>query len=122
MTCEQPTVKIHCAWCGSDFLCGEAPHDALGALCPQCGRGERTSKFRRRMDLACNPAAAGAFRSRSRIAGVITEEWCGRALYCAACTSDRIAPTRANTKVLDFTCPHCDSTYEVKSMSTRPGY
>jgi type II restriction enzyme len=74
------------------------------------------------MDLACNPAAAGAFRSRSRIAGVITEEWCGRALYCAACTSDRITPTRANTKVLDFTCPNCDSAYEVKSMSTRPGY
>ena len=74
------------------------------------------------MDLACNPAAAGAFRSRSRIAGVITEEWCGRALYCAACTSDRITPTRANTKALDFICPRCDSTYEVKSMSSRPGY
>jgi type II restriction enzyme len=74
------------------------------------------------MDLACNPAIAGEYRSRSRIAGIITEEWCGRSLYCAACDSDRLQTSPTNTKAIDFFCAACDETYQVKSLRTPIGY
>jgi hypothetical protein len=32
--------KMHCDFCGSDFLHKDAPQDSEGSLCPQCGRGE----------------------------------------------------------------------------------
>ena len=38
--CYQPELQLRCTWCGRFFLCGDAPHDEEGCLCPGCGRGE----------------------------------------------------------------------------------
>lgn len=38
--CVDPTVRLHCNWCGNEFYCGDAPHDIEGPLCPCCDRGE----------------------------------------------------------------------------------
>lgn len=35
--------------------------------------------------------------------------------YCLACESDRILPTRANTRARDFECESCGHPYELKS-------
>src|SRR4051812_41184086 len=74
------------------------------------------------MDLRCDISLGANYTSRSQIARVLTESWCSGALYCPACPSNRIERTRANTQALDFVCLHCDSTFEVKSMKSRPGY
>jgi len=36
-------------------------------------------------------------------------------LYCIACPSDNLSPTRKGAKVIDFTCPECYEQYQLKS-------
>jgi type II restriction enzyme len=55
--------------------------------------------------------------SASQRARVITEAWVAENGYCIACTSDRLLPTRANTKSRDFECERCSHPYELKSSS-----
>ena len=50
------------------------------------------------------------------MARVVTEEWCAREVYCAACDSDCLTPSRANTPAIDFTCPKCTQHYQLKSL------
>lgn len=69
------------------------------------------------MDLQCEIELAQAYRSRSQVARVLSEAWCRRELYCPACDSNALLPTRPNTKVLDFTCPKCGQLFELKSSS-----
>ena len=38
-------------------------------------------------------------------------------MYCPACPSNSLDRLTANTKVLDFQCPKCEETYQVKSKS-----
>jgi type II restriction enzyme len=67
------------------------------------------------MDLQCDVRLAAAYKSRSQIARVLSEDWCRRELYCPACDSDDLAPTRPNSRVQDFTCPSCNQFFELKS-------
>jgi type II restriction enzyme len=104
------------------IFCAAKRLTTIWAHCAPSAAEAKTLKFRSLMDLSCNPAAAGSYRSRSRIAGVITEEWCGRSLYCAACDSNKLQTSLTNTKAIDFSCPKCQQTYQVKSLRTRLGY
>ena len=52
----------------------------------------------------------------SQIARVLTEEWCSRELYCPACDSNRLSPSKANTPAVDFVCPRCEQPFELKSL------
>jgi type II restriction enzyme len=38
-------------------------------------------------------------------------------LYCPACPSDNISPTRKGARVVDFVCPNCDEQYQLKSQA-----
>jgi type II restriction enzyme len=67
------------------------------------------------MDLQCDVRLAAAYRSRSQIARVLSEDWCRRELYCPACDSDDLTPTRPNSRVQDFICPSCNQFFELKS-------
>jgi len=67
------------------------------------------------MQLALNPAIAAAYRKFSQKARVLTEKWGEENLYCLACPSDNLSPTRKGAKVIDFTCPECDEQYQLKS-------
>lgn len=64
------------------------------------------------MNLQCRRQVAAAYNSGSQIARALTEDWCGRELYCPACDSDKPKP---NSPASDFTCPRCSQFYELKS-------
>lgn len=70
------------------------------------------------MDLRLPAAIASNYKSHSQIARVVTEEWAARNLYCPSCDSQNIAQTSPNTKAIDFTCPACEQTYQLKSTKS----
>jgi type II restriction enzyme len=70
------------------------------------------------MNLQCRAELGLNYKAGSQIARVISEDWCRRELYCAACSSDRLSPSRANTPAIDFVCPECDQCFQLKSFKT----
>lgn len=70
------------------------------------------------MNLQCRIDLARAYKAGSQIARVLSEDWCGRELYCAACSSERLLPSRANTPAIDFVCPQCDQCFQLKGFKT----
>jgi len=67
------------------------------------------------MNLQCEPELAAAYKSRSQIARVLTEDWCARELYCAACPSNALSRAETNAATVDFFCPKCAQPYQLKS-------
>jgi type II restriction enzyme len=70
------------------------------------------------MNLQCNPELGLTYKAGSQIARVVSEDWCNRELYCAACTSDRLLASKVNTPAIDFVCPACDQCFQLKSFKT----
>jgi type II restriction enzyme len=70
------------------------------------------------MNLQCRAELGLSYKAGSQIARVISEDWCSRELYCAACSSDRLSSSRANTPAIDFVCPVCDQCFQLKSFKT----
>ena len=68
------------------------------------------------MELQLDPAAAEGYSNRAQIARIVTERWVSRQLYCPACPGDSLSPTRAGTKVVDFTCETCEEAFQLKSL------
>jgi type II restriction enzyme len=68
------------------------------------------------MQTRCNPKLAGSYTSRAQIARVVTESWGAANLFCAACSSDELAPARTGTSAYDFSCQNCSERYQLKSM------
>jgi type II restriction enzyme len=52
------------------------------------------------------------------MARVATEAWAAANLFCVCCNSPRLTPAPVGFKALDFTCPHCDDPFQLKSQST----
>ncbi len=67
------------------------------------------------MNLQCRIESALSYKSASQIAGVLSEDWCSRELYCPACSSECLSPSRRNTPAIDFVCPTCNQPYQLKS-------
>lgn len=70
------------------------------------------------MNLQCRIELGSGYKAGSQIARVISEDWCVRELYCAACRSDRLLSSRANTPAIDFVCPECDQSFQLKGFKT----
>jgi type II restriction enzyme len=68
------------------------------------------------MNLQCRIELAAGYKSGAQIARVLTEEWAARELYCPACDSNRLSPSRANTPAIDFECPRCAQLFQLKSL------
>lgn len=68
------------------------------------------------MNLQCRTELATNYKSGAQIARVLTEEWAARELYCPACDSDRLSPSRVNTPAIDFECPACTQPFQLKSL------
>jgi type II restriction enzyme len=73
-------------------------------------------KLLRRMNLQCRTELASAYKAGGQIARILSEEWCAREVYCPACDSDRLSPSRPNTPAIDFTCPKCEQVFQLKSL------
>jgi type II restriction enzyme len=70
------------------------------------------------MNLHCRVELGHAYKSGSQIARVLSEDWCGRELYCAACNSDRLSSSKVNAPAVDFVCPVCGQPFQLKSLKT----
>ncbi len=68
------------------------------------------------MNLQCRVELGRGYKSGSQIARVVSEDWCGRELYCAACDSDQLLPAKVNNPAVDFVCPKCDQSFQLKSL------
>jgi type II restriction enzyme len=55
------------------------------------------------------------YKSASQIARVQTEQWAASNLYYSSCESEEVKGTLANTRAIDFTCPECDHSFQLKS-------
>jgi len=68
------------------------------------------------MNLQCRVELGRAYKAGSQIARVLSEDWCNRELYCAACDSQRLSPSKANTPAVDFVCQKCGQYFQLKSF------
>jgi len=68
------------------------------------------------MNLQCRADLGLRYKAGSQMARVISEDWCSRELYCAACSSDRLLSSKNNTPAIDFVCPECDQCFQLKGF------
>jgi type II restriction enzyme len=68
------------------------------------------------MNLQCCINLRQGYKAAAQVVRVLTEDWCRRELYCAACESDRLAASRANAPGVDFFCPACRQPFQLKSF------
>jgi type II restriction enzyme len=57
------------------------------------------------------------YKSASQRARVGTESWGSSNFFCSSCESPRLEQASRNTAAIDFVCPLCDSTFQLKSQS-----
>ena len=69
------------------------------------------------MLLTLDSSLASGYKSQSQIARRVSEQWGLENLYCSACDSDQLTQSPNNTPAIDFVCPQCQQTYQLKSSS-----
>lgn len=69
------------------------------------------------MDLALPVEGLERYHSRSQMARVATEAWAGANLFCVNCDSPRLAASAVGSRALDYLCPSCDDSFQLKSQS-----
>jgi type II restriction enzyme len=57
------------------------------------------------------------YKSASQRARVGTESWGSSNFFCSSCESPRLEQASRNAAAIDFVCPKCDSTFQLKSQS-----
>ena len=67
------------------------------------------------MHLDLNTPILSAYKSFPQRARVITEGWAEKNLYCPACISNQITRLPNNTQAIDFSCPLCSATFQLKA-------
>lgn len=73
------------------------------------------------MDLHLPTTGLDNYKSASQRARICTESWGVASLYCPACDSRRIDALPSGTHAADFTCPSCESRFQLKSKSSAFG-
>jgi type II restriction enzyme len=64
------------------------------------------------------PAELGSkYKSLAQRARVVSEAWGEKNLYCPNCKSLRLAPSTPGTEAVDYSCPECNSPFQLKSQS-----
>lgn len=66
--------------------------------------------------MRCRCDLGSRYKSGPQIARVVSEDWCARELYCAACSSKRLLRAAANTPAVDLICPECNRRFQLKSL------
>ena len=57
------------------------------------------------------------YKSNSQRVRIATESWGTENLYCLNCDSDELSCASPNTAAIDFTCPDCHSSFQLKAQS-----
>jgi type II restriction enzyme len=71
------------------------------------------------MNLQMPEYLAAGYKSPSQKSRVVSEAWGKENLYCGCCGATTLVGTKANTKVVDFFCGECDSTFQLKSRGSK---
>jgi type II restriction enzyme len=69
------------------------------------------------MDLHLPTAGLDRYKSASQRARVGTETWGADNLFCPSCESPRLESAPRNTAAFDYSCPGCQSSFQLKSQS-----
>ncbi|HEV2224577.1 MAG TPA: DpnI domain-containing protein [Candidatus Acidoferrales bacterium] len=69
------------------------------------------------MELELPRAGLERYKSNSQRARVATEAWGAEHLYCLDCNSDELSCSPPNTAAIDYVCPDCDASFQLKSQS-----
>ncbi len=69
------------------------------------------------MDLHLPSAGLARYKSASQRARVGTESWGASNFFCPACDSPQLDLAPDGTATLDYSCPKCDSSFQLKSQS-----
>jgi type II restriction enzyme len=70
------------------------------------------------VQIALPRAGLERYESKSRRAGVATEAWGLKNLYCPNCQSPSLAGLAINTPAADYTCPVCRAPFQLKARSS----
>ena len=73
------------------------------------------------MDISLDMSIAAGYTSNTQIARRITEDWATRNMYCLSCVCNRLTAARNNSPVMDYTCPDCGASYQLKSKKSSFG-
>jgi type II restriction enzyme len=57
------------------------------------------------------------YKSNSQRARIATEAWATKNLYCLNCDSDGVSSSPPNTAAVDYICPNCDASFQLKAQS-----
>ena len=69
------------------------------------------------MRLELPRAGLERYKNNSQRARVATEAWGAENLYCLNCNSDELSCSPPNTAAIDYICPDCDASFQLKSQS-----
>ena len=69
------------------------------------------------MLLTLDSSLAAGYHSRSQVARRVSEAWGLHNLYCSACDSDHLTQSPNNTPAIDYICPQCKQSYQLKCSS-----
>ena len=69
------------------------------------------------MQLQLPGAGLEGYKSNSQRARVATEAWGVENLYCLNCNSDELSCSPPNTAAVDYICPDCDASFQLKAQS-----
>lgn len=69
------------------------------------------------MQLALPCAGLEGYKSGAQRARIATEAWGAENLYCLNCDSDELSCSPPNTAAVDYLCPACDASFQLKSQS-----
>lgn len=69
------------------------------------------------MDLRLPIEGLERYKSAAQRARVSTEAWGAIHFFCALCESPRLDAAPRNTSAIDYTCPKCLATFQLKSQS-----
>jgi type II restriction enzyme len=69
------------------------------------------------VDLRLPSELAAGYKNPAQRARVVTEAWATQNLYCASCDSERLESCAPNTEAIDFNCPRCATSFQLKSQS-----
>ena len=61
--------------------------------------------------------AARGYKSGAQRVRVVSEAWAASNLYCPGCASPSLSQVPANTEAIDYTCPACESPFQLKCQS-----
>jgi type II restriction enzyme len=60
---------------------------------------------------------AQSYKSKAQQARVVTEAWGKTELFCANCNSASLGETPPNNRAIDFVCPNCTASFQLKAKT-----